>query len=147
MNLLKLVMPFAPREEEIILCYARTGVSGAAHARVERLISEPLNWRRIDELAARHRIRPLLYRHLKAQPKRPPIPPAIWKQIEKHAYFTVGRNLAQTYELTRILKLLRAENIQAIPFKGPVMGSRIYGNVGLREFFDLDLLVHREDLL
>lgn len=147
MNLLREIMPFATPEEEFILCYARTGMAGSAHARIERLTSEPLNWRRIDELAARHRIRPLLFKHIKMQAKRPAIPAPIWKQIQRHALFTVGRNLAQTVELIRIIKLLRAENIQAIPFKGPVMASRVYGNLALREFFDLDLLVHCEDLL
>jgi hypothetical protein len=146
-NLINEIFPNISREEEFILCYARTAMTGPARARIDRLITERLDWNRIDELAARHRIRPLLYKHLKSDNRRPEIPAVIWKRIENHAIWTVARNLAQTNELARIVKLLRSENIPSLPFKGPVLGAQIYGNVGLREFFDLDLLVRREDLL
>jgi hypothetical protein len=147
MNLLRDIIPNASLEEEFLLCHARTVMTGPARARIEQLIAQKLDWNRIDELAARHRVRPLLYKHLKADPRRPEIPTGIWTRLENHAVWTVGRNLAQVNELLRIVKLLRAENIPALPFKGPVLGARFYGNIGLREFFDLDFLLRRDDLL
>ena len=147
MTLLHDIIPNVSREEEFLLCYARTVMTGPARARIERLIAQPLDWHRIDELAARHRVRPLLYKHLKVDARRPESPADIWTKIENHSIWTVGRNLAQTNELVRIVKMLRSEEIPALPFKGPVLGSRFYGNIGLREFFDLDFLVHRKDLL
>jgi hypothetical protein len=147
MNLLSELIPNIGREEELVLCYARTAMTGPARARIQRLTSSELDWQRVDEISSRHRLRPLLYKHLRAEKNRPAIPAAIWKQIENHVWWTVERNVAQASELARIIKLLRSENITTLPFKGPILGANIYGNLGLREFSSLDLLVRREDIL
>jgi hypothetical protein len=147
MNLLSEIIPQISREEEFVLCYARALMSGPARARIDRLITEPLKWRRIDELASRHRVGPLLYKHLKRDSQRPPIPTAVWKAIEGHAFSVAARNADHAKELARIIKLLRNENIGAMPFKGPVLAAHAYENLSVREFSDLDLLVRAEDLL
>lgn len=147
MNLLSEIVPTIRREEEFILCYARAVMSGPARARIDRLITAPLNWRRIEELASTHRVGSLLYKHLRHDSTRPPIPAVTWKAIESHAFAVTARNAAHANELARIIKLLRSENIAALPFKGLVLGSHAYENLSLREFSDLDLLVQREDLL
>lgn len=147
MNLASEILPNISREEEFVLCYARGLMSGPARARIDRLITQPLNWRRIDELASRHRIRPMLYKHLRYDSQRPPIPKEVWKTIESHAFSVSARNADQAEELARVIKLLRSENIGAMPFKGPIIAARAYENLNLREFADLDLLVRPEDLL
>src|SRR5688500_81880 len=76
------VIPNITREEEFVLCHARTAMSGPARARIDRLILSALDWKRIDALAALHRIRPLLFAHLKIDQMRPAIPAVIWKDIE-----------------------------------------------------------------
>src|ERR1041385_5088532 len=43
-------------------------------------------------------------------------------------------------ELVRVLDALAAKNIDAIPIKGPVLALKGYGDLGLREFRDLDFL-------
>jgi hypothetical protein len=147
MNLLSEIIPNITREQELLLCYARSGVSGPARARVDRIFAESVDWNRIDELAETHRVRPLLYKHLCAENRRANVPTQIWRQIESHAFAVVGRNLAQTKELVQLIKLFRSDHIGAMPFKGPVLASRIYGNLSLREFSHLDLLIRREDFL
>jgi hypothetical protein len=147
MNLLSEIIPHISREEEFVLCYARALLNGPACARIDRLITEPLKWQRISELASQHRVGPLLYKHLKHDPQRPPIPAAVWKAIEGHAFSVAARNANCAKELARIIKLLRNENIGAMPFKGPVLAAHAYENLSVREFSDLDLLVRPEDLL
>jgi hypothetical protein len=41
--------------------------------------------------------------------------------------------------------MLKAQNIQALPFKGPTLAQDAYGNIGLRAFSDIDVLVQKED--
>ncbi|MGH9493108.1 MAG: nucleotidyltransferase domain-containing protein, partial [Terriglobales bacterium] len=41
----------------------------------------------------------------------------------------------------RVLSLLGERGIRAIPYKGPVLASLLYGNLAQREYVDLDLLV------
>jgi hypothetical protein len=147
MNDASQIIPALSREEELILCCARTQFTPAVRERFQALIAGPLDWKRVADLAALHRLRPLLFKHFKAENRFELIPPDFAGPIQKHAAFTVARNMSITTELMKVLKLLRAENIEAIPFKGPVLALKTYSNLGLREFYDVDLLLRREDIL
>jgi hypothetical protein len=57
---------------------------------------------------------------------------------------TAGLNAALAQWLTRLLGDLDKDGIGAIPLKGPVAACTLYGNLALRQFGDLDLLVRRE---
>jgi hypothetical protein len=57
-----------------------------------------------------------------------------------------ARNFRLTAELLKILALFEGHGISAIPFKGPVDAILIYGNLALREFGDLDILVRGESM-
>jgi hypothetical protein len=50
-----------------------------------------------------------------------------------------GRLLAK--ELVGILGLLDSQGIQAVPYKGPALAVRLYGDLSLRGFGDLDIVV------
>src|SRR5713101_6911844 len=51
-----------------------------------------------------------------------------------------------TRELLRILEHLESDGIAALPFKGPVLAEILYGNVALRQFSDLDVLIREADM-
>ena len=51
-----------------------------------------------------------------------------------------------TAELLRIMRALLAENIRAIPYKGPVLAASAYGTLAARGFCDLDILVAETDV-
>ena len=57
------------------------------------------------------------------------------------------RNLFVTSELLRVLRLLEKSGIAALPYKGPVLAASVYGDVSMRSFSDLDILVHKHDVL
>jgi hypothetical protein len=40
--------------------------------------------------------------------------------------------------------LFETHQIPAISFKGPVLAASVYGNLALREFLDLDILIHKQ---
>src|SRR2546426_10956064 len=56
------------------------------------------------------------------------------------------RNLCLTGDLLSLLELFEARGIPAVPFKGPVLAVQAYGDVALREFRDLDILVTHRDI-
>ena len=56
-----------------------------------------------------------------------------------------SKNLLMTGELIKILKLLKVNDINAIPYKGPVLANLAYGTISLREFNDLDIFVNKCD--
>lgn len=51
-----------------------------------------------------------------------------------------------TIELINIIKLFRKNNIKLIAFKGPTLAQLAYGNIALRQYSDLDILIDYKDL-
>jgi hypothetical protein len=54
------------------------------------------------------------------------------------------RALRQTGSLLRVLERLREAGVTAMPLKGPAWAERLYGDVTLRTFEDLDILVSHD---
>jgi hypothetical protein len=75
------------------------------------------------------------------------IPQATLQQLRSYFHANAQRNLRLTGELLTLLRLFATHDISAIPFKGPVLAAAFYGNLALRQFDDLDILVHRQDVL
>jgi hypothetical protein len=66
--------------------------------------------------------------------------------LQDHFYKNTHRNLFLTGELLRLLNLFEAQGIFAIPYKGPALAAVAYGNLALREFADLDILIRKQDV-
>lgn len=108
-------------------------------------IEEEVGWTFLLQLAAWHRVTPLLYRSLRrACPQA--VPEAARSQLEAQVCSAAGQSLFLTAELLRLLKRFEAQGIPAIPFKGAALASFLYGDPALRQFDDLDILLHQEDL-
>jgi hypothetical protein len=57
------------------------------------------------------------------------------------------RNLSLAAELVRVIGALRNIGVQALAYKGPILGQQLYGDVALRQFRDLDILIAPADVL
>lgn len=133
-----------PPEVELLLCCARTEVDPERAARINTLLQQPINWEYLLDMALRHALVPLLYRQLKrAGPETIPTPTMARLQNEFAA--NTVRNILLTRELGRILEACEEEGIPVIPYKGPSLAIQAYGDTALRQFSDLDLLVHERD--
>lgn len=88
---------------------------------------------------------PLLHRHLSACPGA--LSPEIHDRLEQSVRRHVRFALAAAGELIELLGHLEREGIPAIPLKGPVLAHSIYGDLTLRQFVDLDILIRPEDAL
>ena len=61
----------------------------------------------------------------------------------KDAYTQIARrNMLMSAELLRIMKLMENNGIEALAFKGPALAQQVYGDITLRQFGDLDILVN-----
>ncbi|NEP27851.1 nucleotidyltransferase family protein [Moorena sp. SIO3I6] len=133
-------------EIELLLCCARTQVDNTTAEEIKTLLQHNINWEYLVETAARHGVIPLLYTSLQNT-----CPEAVPQDIFKHlqTYFDVNslHNLFLTQELLKLLDLFKQHNIPVIPYKGPALAVSAYGNLSLRQFCDLDILVHERDLL
>lgn len=131
-------------EIELILCCARTNITTATAERIKTLVQQNINWNYLIETASRHGVLPLLYQSLKTTCPDT-LAHNILAQLKNFFHSNALRNLFLTQELLKLLTLLKENDIQAIPFKGPVLAISAYGNLSLRQFSDLDILVSKQD--
>jgi hypothetical protein len=131
-------------EAQFLLQRAR--LKGPNSDDIRRTIPPNLNWDVLLQLAQRHSMVPLLHRSF-GRLSADEIPQEILDRCRTQTSKISGRNLVLKRELVAILRMLQADGIAVIPYKGPVLTERLYGNIGLRHFDDLDLLVHRKDVL
>lgn len=135
----------APPEIELLLGCARKHVDDESAGRIRALIQDKLDWEYLLRMAHRHGLMPLLYWQLNGIcPEL--VPEACLRSLRDSYNRNAARNLYMTVELCRVLKLFEAQGIAAIPYKGPALAVSLYGNVSLRQFGDLDILVHAQDV-
>jgi hypothetical protein len=69
------------------------------------------------------------------------MPPDAALRLKRAVAANIMRNLFLTRELLRVLEQFARKGISVIPYKGPLLASVLYGDPGLREFSDLDILI------
>lgn len=111
-----------------------------AAARLRARCGEGIDWGYLLSMAARHGVTPLVYCHL--QDLCPEVVPTSWLTLLRERFHrNAQRNLWLASELVQILAAFEANRVPAIAYKGPVLAAAIYGNLALREFCDLDVLI------
>ena len=128
-----------------MLCCARTGPDSEQRGRIEALLQKGIDWPELLRLARRHGLMPLCYRGLSAACPGA-VPAAVLARLRDLVRIGQASNEYRTGALLRLLRRLEAVGIPAVPFKGPVVAVTVYGDLGLRYFSDLDILIHAHDL-
>ena len=133
-------------EVELLLCCARTCMDSETADRLEALLVKDLDWAYLLQTAHRHRIVSLLYWSLKTTCPGA-VPKATLDHLRAAYHSNSARNLFLAEKLLKLLNLLQANRIPAISLRGPILAAAAYGNLALRQFGDLDIMVHRQDVL
>ena len=139
-------MLVARPEERILICVARRSLDAATAERLRQLLEYDLDWKYLVATAHHHCLIPLLYFHLNAVVPSS-VPAYAMARLRGDNYKNTKASLFHTAELLKVLECLEENGIQAIPFKGPTLALQAYGDVGLRQFGDLDVLVRKQDVL
>jgi Uncharacterised nucleotidyltransferase len=132
-------------EKELLACCARTRLMRADAQRIRDIAGRPLDWEYLLAEAEANSITPLVERHLSSV--APDAAPAsALEQLKTTSRANTVRCLYLTADLLQILKLFREHEIPALPYKGPVLAAQAYGDVALREFDDLDIILRQGDI-
>ncbi len=133
-------------EAKLLLCSARSRRDAETSAKIEALLQEGIDWEYLLRAARSHRVIPLLFWQLNSISSEI-VPDDVLNQL--HAYFRNNnlRSLSLTRELLRLSREFETHGIVTIPYKGPVLAASAYGNLALRDFDDLDILVGKQDVL
>jgi putative nucleotidyltransferase-like protein len=131
-------------EREFLVCIARGVMNGQMGARIQTLAQGQIDWESLMAEASDHGLLPLLYSHLNTT-CRDLVPNPILAKLKEKFVANSQCNLYLMRELIQFLDLLRANGIEALAFKGPVLAAVLYGDLSLRQAGDLDILIHKDD--
>jgi hypothetical protein len=131
------IVPDPERSPEASLLLGAAAGGGAGTA-----VVAGVDWTRLMALAERHRMIPLLHRHLRGSDLPEPFAAGLRARNARE----VHRALRLAGELLRLMDALSPAGIEALAYKGPALAMRAYGDLSLRSFVDLDLLVRPDDI-
>lgn len=136
-------LPFGPELQLLFKCCA-LGPREKIQSGVRSRLAAVSDWSEVLRLAEHHGVTPLVYQALRDAADA--VPASVLDDLQRRYEHNARRNLTFTVELFRVMDCLEACGVKAIPYKGPALAEAAYGNLALREFSDLDLLVRRCDV-
>jgi len=133
-------------EKRLLVSCARTRVVPEIAERIRKIAAAPLDWDFVLSEATENSVGPLLDMNLRAVALES-VPAGAMERLKIACRTSTVRCLFLAAELHKILDLFRTAGIVAIPYKGPVLAEQAYGNLTLRDFDDLDIIVPQRDLM
>ncbi len=131
-------------ELRALFCVARARLTPADSAELAGLLQAGLDWNYLLQAAVRHGVWPLLHRHLEALPADS-FPAAVRETLREVMRGHADHVKKHVGILHQLLDAFRAAGLDLTPYKGPVLGARLFGDPAMRQFSDLDWLVRREE--
>ena len=133
-------------ENKLLTLIARRDLDGATADSIRSLLSNrDLDWEYISTTASAHGLIALLATHVQSV-GQDNVPQSALRRLQAENHQNTEYSLWLTGELIKLASALRAAGIPFITFKGPTLAVMAYGDIGLRQFTDLDLFVHRKDV-
>jgi len=102
--------------------------------------SKKIDWHKFQRLAIRHKVVQLIYVMLKKN-YTAYVPESFLSEMKTVFLLNSAHNLYFTAVCHKIIDYFNEENIQCVPLKGPAISEQLYGDISLRVFSDLDILV------
>jgi hypothetical protein len=130
----------APLELRLILSCLRVSAGQDCGPQIRALSERVEDWGKLMRLAERHRVIPFVYKGLKSA-KEVKIPKDLLTDLKKGSQLNSQSVLVKSAQLVQIIKHFQAAGVSVLPFKGPTTAMLAYGDVGLRHFSDLDIMV------
>ena len=106
------------------------------------LAVDGVDWSLVLDLAVRHRVEGLVSRALAEADIAVPEPAR--GELRKRAALIGTQNLLQAAESSRLQKMLAERGIGCLFLKGVALGALAYGTQGVKQAWDIDLLVARD---
>ena len=131
---------------QLLLLCVRRQIGADTSERILAIASGHPDWNALLPAASEHTLTSLLCKNLlECAPAALPAPER--ERFSRSCFESSCRNLALTAELFRILAALESGGVSATPYKGPVLAAQAYGDVALREFSDLDIIVPQRQIV
>ncbi len=112
---------------------------------IEETLSREVDWQEFLSLVTRHRAVFPVFRCL-SRLSSGQVPAAVLEKLRGIQLRTLTFNLQAARELVEVGQALEENGRPVIAYKGPLLAVEAYGDLAGRQFTDLDILVHPEDV-
>ena len=131
-------------ERSLLLCLCRHEPGDEVRRHLSA--GAAVDWQLVHDLAQRHDLLPLLHDGLNSSGllDSGACPPTFLSGLEGRRYATAMTNALFAEERDKISTELESRQIPVMLLKGAVLAERVYDDVSLRPFTDLDLVIHPE---
>ena len=126
-------------EHQLLLAVARRDA-----AKVRELAQARLDWDYVIATAFNHGLVPLLQKHLAAAASDR-VPGQILARLKRESVANSQSVLHLIGKQLKVYRTLKEHGIRVAIFKGALLAQIAYGEVGLRQAGDIDLLIHSRD--
>ena len=132
-------------EERLILLSVKIHPTDYEIVEINKLILRIRNWDYLIKNIVERGCAPLLYVKLPLLSNKLVIPENIIRKLKKTYYLTLNRSIKLQKAFVEIMSEFNFDGISVIALKGIYLSEWLYKDIGLRQFSDLDLLIHEED--
>ena len=133
-------------ETDLVVRCLRAFLRPKEIAHLRTALAQALEWKTAENAAASMGVAPIFAAVL-VQHAPDLIPQETLASLQGTITRTAQRNLLWLREWQRLLQAFEEAGITVISFKGPALALAAYGNLALRDFSDLDLLVRPGDVV
>ena len=135
------------RDEErlLLLELCRLEFSDEHLKKIGSLTGIVRDWNYFRNLANVHGVAALAWHNLERYHLLSGIPEEVVLFLRGALMKSLSRNTFNTESMGEVLRLLNKENIKTVLLKGLALENSVYGNSGLRQMTDVDILINREE--
>jgi len=136
------------RNEEILLMgLCRLSFSKELSAKIKDLAITVNDWEYFTALANEHGIPALVFNNLEHLGLLSFLPPEAVTLLRNSLMLSISRNAFHLTAIEELLGLLTGTGIKVVLLKGLALEMTVYGNTGLRQMTDVDILIDRNDFI
>jgi hypothetical protein len=134
-------------EESLLIGLCRLEFSSEQAGKLRTLVSGIKKWKYLADLANAHGVAALVYHNLEKLGIIQYVSQDVEDFLRNALMMSMSRNVYHLNEMNEVLKILNNAGIKTILLKGLALEITVYGNTGLRQMTDVDVLIRREDCL
>jgi hypothetical protein len=134
-------------EEILLFSLCRLDFSEEQKSEIRGLMNEIKDWDHFVKLANEHGVIALSWYNITETGNSKYISPEYFKILHNAYLINLTRNTYLYDQLAGILELIKDKNIKVVLLKGMALEKTVYGNQGLRQMTDMDVLVNQNVVL
>jgi len=134
-------------EESLLLSLCRLEFTDEQINKVKALTPDIADWDYFSSLANAHGVAALVYHNLEKLNLLSGIPEVVVTYLHGTLLRSLSRNAFNTEAVGKALRVLNEEGIKIVLLKGLALENSVYGNAGLRQMSDVDILISRDQCI